>query len=157
MDFIRQSTKLNVYDDTTAHCLYGSDADLIMLGMSLKIKKIFIIREEFIAKSKKVVISKARNLKNAKFKIIYVNVLKEYFDLEYRELKNEMKIPYDYQRILNDFVFLCFFIGNDFLPRSYCYDIREGNLDVLINGFKMFLKVCEDYIVHEDHMNLKEL
>ena len=92
--------------------------------MSLKVKKMCIIREEFTMRSKKVVISKARNLKTAKFQIIYVNILKEYFDLEYQTLKAEMKVPYDCQRILNDFVFLCFFIGNDFLPRCYCYDIR---------------------------------
>jgi 5'-3' exonuclease len=55
MDFIRQSSKLNVYDDTTTHCLYGADADLIMLAMSLKVKKMCIIREEFTMKSKKVV------------------------------------------------------------------------------------------------------
>jgi 5'-3' exoribonuclease 1 len=88
MDFIRQCTKLNVYDDTATHCLYGADADLIMLAMSLKVKKMCIIREEFTMKSKRVVISKARNLKTAKFKIIYVNILKEYFDLEYKRLKD---------------------------------------------------------------------
>jgi len=108
-------------------------------------------------KSRKVVISRARNSKIAKFQIIYVNILKEYFDLEYKVLKNEMKVPYDCQRILNDFVFLCFFIGNDFLPRCYCYDIREGNLELLIFGFKKFLKACENYIIHDDHIDLKEL
>lgn len=68
-----------------------------------------------------------------------------------------MKIPYDCQRVLNDFVFLCFFVGNDFLPRCYCYDIRDGNLEVLVAGFKRFLKVCGDYIIHEDHINMREL
>lgn len=44
MDFIRQSHQLGVYDDTITHCLYGADADLIMLAMSLKVKKMCIIR-----------------------------------------------------------------------------------------------------------------
>jgi 5'-3' exoribonuclease 1 len=113
-----------VYDDNTSHCLYGADADLIMLGMSLSVKKLCIIREEFVMKSKKTVITHTRNVKEVKFQIIYVNILKEYFDLEYKVLAPEMKIKYDAQRVLNDFVFLCFFIGNDFLPRCYCYDIR---------------------------------
>ena len=68
-----------------------------------------------------------------------------------------MKIPYNAQRVINDFVFLCFFIGNDFLPRCYCYDIREGNLEMLISGFKKFLRQCEDYIIHENSINLIEL
>lgn len=44
MDFIRKSNELGVFDEDTTHCLYGADADLIMLGMSLKVKKMCIIR-----------------------------------------------------------------------------------------------------------------
>lgn len=68
-----------------------------------------------------------------------------------------MKTKYDIQKIINDFVFLCFFIGNDFLPRCYCYDIREGHIERLIDGFKEFLLTCENYLLEEDSVNLVEL
>jgi len=45
-------------------------------------------------------------------------------DLEYSALKDQMKIGYDIDQIARDFVFLFFFVGNDFLPRIYAYNIR---------------------------------
>jgi 5'-3' exoribonuclease 1 len=43
-------------------------------------------------------------------------------------------------------VFLCFFIGNDFLPRVFCMDIKIGNFDILISIFKEFLAESDGYI-----------
>lgn len=39
-----------------------------------------------------------------------------------------MQIPYDINKISRDFVFLFFFVGNDFLPRIYAYNIREKEI-----------------------------
>ena len=39
-----------------------------------------------------------------------------------------MKIGFDLQSVLKDFVFLFFFIGNDFLPRCMVYNIRESSI-----------------------------
>lgn len=52
-------------------------------------------------------------------------MLREYMDLEFSNI--EMKyLKYDIDSIIDDFILLCFFIGNDFLPRCHCFDIKQG-------------------------------
>jgi 5'-3' exoribonuclease 1 len=46
MEFIRANKHSFLTDDT--HCLYGADADLIMLGLTLPVKNACIIREEYV-------------------------------------------------------------------------------------------------------------
>ncbi len=38
--------------------------------------------------------------------------------------------------MIDDFILLFFFIGNDFLPRLYCFDIRSEQLEKLLDEFK---------------------
>jgi 5'-3' exonuclease len=53
---------------------------------------------------------------------------------------------YDLERIIDDFVFFCFFIGNDFLPSLSALDISEGSLDFLIDFYKQCLPSMSNYI-----------
>lgn len=57
-----------------------------------------------------------------------------------------MKMKLDIERIIDDFVFFCFFIGNDFLPSLSALDISEGSLDSLIDLYKNHLPSMTDYI-----------
>ena len=57
-----------------------------------------------------------------------------------------MKIRFDVERIIDDFVFFCFFIGNDFLPSLSALDISEGSLDKLIDLYKSILPNMTNYI-----------
>lgn len=148
MEFIRANQEKFIPDDT--HCFYGADADLIMLGLTLPIKNACIIREQYIHASDKVKIMNSRVEKQIKFELIYLSILRECFDLEYKELSEQMKIPYDIASITRDFVFLFFFIGNDFLPRIYAYNIREKSIEKLIQGFKNYLVLTESYIAGKE-------
>lgn len=57
-----------------------------------------------------------------------------------------MKMKFDLERIIDDFVFFCFFIGNDFLPSLSALDISEGSLDQLMDLYKELLPQMSEYI-----------
>eukprot|EP01114_Cavostelium_apophysatum_P020017 TRINITY_DN6599_c0_g1_i1.p1 TRINITY_DN6599_c0_g1~~TRINITY_DN6599_c0_g1_i1.p1 ORF type:complete len:896 (-),score=128.01 TRINITY_DN6599_c0_g1_i1:47-2734(-) len=46
MDFIRWQRSQNGYDSNSKHAIYGADADLIMLGLSLHEPNLFVVRED---------------------------------------------------------------------------------------------------------------
>jgi 5'-3' exoribonuclease 1 len=67
-----------------------------------------------------------------------------------------MKIAYDVNRVIDDFIMICFFVGNDFLPRVFCFDIRLGTLEDLINLFKQHVIEASDYLNDRGRINWKE-
>ena len=150
MDYIRNLKLQQGYDPNTRHCFYGSDADLIMLSLLTHEPHFMIIREEHIVKKVKqggvqrIDISRTNNLQ-----LIHISLLREYLLLEYREVAPQMRMRFDQERIIDDFIFFCFFIGNDFLPSLSALDIGEGSLDHLINFYKKCLPQMTDYITDE--------
>ena len=60
-----------------------------------------------------------------------------------------MLMKFDLEKIIDDFVFFCFFIGNDFLPSLSALDISEGSLDSLIDLYKDMLPKMKNYITED--------
>ena len=147
MDFIRQARNNPNYNPNTRHCFYGADADLIMLSLVTHEPHFIILREEHIVKKvKQGGVQRLDLQRTNNYQLIYINLLREYFMLEYSSLATQMRMPFSVERIIDDFVFFCFFIGNDFLPSLSSLDISEGSLDNIIEMYKQYLPQMNDYI-----------
>jgi 5'-3' exonuclease len=73
-------------------------------------------------------------------------VVREYLYLEFKNI--ELPYALDFERVIDDFVFLCFFVGNDFLPHLPSLAIREGALDAIIFIYKNLLPSLGDYLTN---------
>ena len=152
-DYIRKANVNSNINDLT-HCIYGNDADLIMLSLGCHLKNMLILRKKFIFK--KPISRIKQGAEEPDWEWVNINVLRDCFELDYEHIKEKMKnIKFDLERIIDDFVFICFFVGNDFLPKVFCLDIRKGYLDKLVDMYKEFLQSAQDYIIVDAKLNFK--
>ncbi|WVZ02247.1 hypothetical protein V8G54_023053 [Vigna mungo] len=130
MSYIRKQRTLEEYDPNTCHCIYGSDADLIMLAMATHEPHFSILREDVSFQQHPKFAAKP-------FKFLHIWLLREYIELDMK-IENPPKTcsVIELERIIDDFIFMCFFAGNDFLPHLPSLDIHEGVIDLLMTVYK---------------------
>ena len=178
MQFIRSQRSDPEYDPNTRHVIYGLDADLIMLAIATHEPHFRVLREDVEFRDAKARTCKlcgrrghyAENCRgSAKEKAgeydekskkeelnpyIWLNVpvLREY-------LSAELFVPgqpfrFDLERALDDWVFMCFFVGNDFLPHLPSLDIHEGGIDKLIAIWRDNIPVMGGYVTCDGSVDL---
>ena len=64
-------------------------------------------------------------------------------DCEFGDLAapGRLSMPFDLERLINDFILVCALVGNDFLPHLPALDIYDGALDLLLAMYKEQLPV----------------
>jgi 5'-3' exonuclease len=209
ISFVRNQRSLPGYDPNTVHCLYGMDADLIMLGLASHERRFYIVREIIHARNEMicalckraghhageckglqtVVKGHSANLNNylsqdlikkikkeAKgrtdelnitlnqselepFQFLSLEILRSYLG---EELKFDSQL-FDIENAIDDWVFLCFFVGNDFLPHLSAFSIKSNAIGVMqklwksimlskITNFEKFF--VSKYYQQDDQMTL---
>ncbi|KAF9670330.1 hypothetical protein SADUNF_Sadunf13G0057200 [Salix dunnii] len=187
MSYIRLQRNLPGFDPNTRHCLYGLDADLIMLALASHEIHFSILREDlgnastggkfFKEKEKQRVMKRqklngdseeigkfAEKIENhilgMKFQFLNVWILREYLAYDMRIPDTTMKV--DLERVIDDFVFMCLFVGNDFLPHIPSLEISEvgefhkpfGAIDLLMTIYKKEFAQMGGYLTNSFEINL---
>jgi 5'-3' exonuclease len=129
-------------NNTDINIVHGLDADLIMLSM-IKSNKIYLLRERT-----------EYNIEGFDSEFVYLDIgsLKKYLVQDIK--KDFIYLPN--QDIINDYIFMCFFIGNDFIHNSPCINIRYKGLNNLLDVYN---KLQEEngglfYIIYNNKLDL---
>jgi 5'-3' exoribonuclease 1 len=136
MQHIREMRSQPNYKPNNRHCIYGQDADLIMLGLVTHEPHFTILREvidfSFEFNKKNTLKAVKKFTKESDFQLLHLSVLREYLQIEFAYQQPE----WDLERIIDDFVFMTFLVGNDFLPHMPTLDIGDGAFDLLFGIYK---------------------
>lgn len=156
MEYIRLTKAQPDYDPNVRHCLYGLDADLIMLGLLSHDPHFCLLREEVTFGRNQ---QKAKELEHQNFYLMHLSVVREYLEDEFQELKQPgvLSFPFDMERVIDDFILLAFFVGNDFLPNLPNLHINEGALSLMFGIYKNILPKANGYINEHGSINLAHL
>ena len=96
-------------------------------------------------------------LESQNFFLLHLSILREYLELEFDHLQSSLDFTYDFERIIDDFILLAFFVGNDFLPNLPYLHINEGALAYMFDIYKRVLPSCGGYINEAGIINLDRL
>ena len=89
--------------------------------------------------------------------MLHLSILREYLELEFDHLESSLDFTYDFERIIDDFILLAFFVGNDFLPNLEYLHINEGALAYMFDIYKRVLPSCGGYLNEKGIINLDRL
>eukprot|EP01038_Epipyxis_sp_PR26KG_P008756 gene8756-11830_t len=195
------------------HCMYGLDADLIMLSLVTHEPQFVLLREK---------ISKRKQNKDVMaytpedFELLEISLLRKMLNSHFKKMGDQMNLKasklakslpqsleslevktidnynkenlnsidnnnennnesqnnifiennlniqqssvFDMERVIDDFVFMCFFVGNDFLPCLPHLDIADGSLNLMMNVYKETLpNQLHGYLTNKSFIHLPRL
>jgi 5'-3' exoribonuclease 1 len=158
MDFIRYTRSQPGYNPETRHCLYGLDTDLIMLGLSSHEPNFMLLREE-IKFNKKNDSSKGKSNRvdpsKINFNVLYLSLLRDYIKQDFLPLKPKISFKFDLEAIIDDWILICFLVGNDFIPHIPHFHIHKNALPKILEVYQATLLKTDGYLNEKGILNLK--
>ena len=83
--------------------------------------------------------------------------MREYLNLEFQEIEPTLPFKYNLERVIDDFILLAVFVGNDFLPNLPDLHIHENGLERLFEVYKKVLPGLGGYINDRGTISVERL
>lgn len=130
MDFIRKNPSFS----GKSHCMYGPDADLIMLCLATYFNDIVLVRE-------------MKNIQNEyEYQFINIGEIRKALPKILRPPSTNLENSRN--NATNDFIFIGFFVGNDFLPMIPMFNY-------LFDGMRLMVEVYQNLSQDPNHQITK--
>lgn len=130
-------------DTNSYDVVYGLDADLMMLAMNHH--NVLLLRESLEFDGNNVKYDKDGNVI-----CLYLDIDKMKLSLIEEFKENGIKDIYKNENLIRDYIFMCFMLGNDFIPHSDSLSIKEGGIKKLIDTYiVIFNKTGQNLILNE--------
>tara|TARA_B110000208_G_scaffold186447_1_gene243019 strand:+ start:18271 stop:20001 length:1731 start_codon:yes stop_codon:yes gene_type:complete len=139
------------YSTADINCIYGLDADLIMLSL-VSNSKVYLLREAVHfgkVNMNEYLLFDVEEFTNKLYENIYnkFKALNKTFDNIYCIEELEL----DKQSLIKDYVCLCFLIGNDFIPPILGVDIHNKSINSLLDIYCKIFLVRQVYLISLDN------
>lgn len=126
LQFIRNNKANKIYYN---YMVYGLDADLIFLMLATQLDTIYLMREDNQMEN-----SKGQERMN----FVSIRTMKECI---INSITSNININcVNNNRLIDDFIFICYLMGNDFLPHIPALDIYSNAIDKLLDIYKEIIK-----------------
>merc|ERR1711871_440790 len=151
LQFIRDNIK---EDKKFSYVMYGLDADLIFLCLSTNAPDMYLLREarEFDNRNKS---DDLNYVSIDLMRVLIKDTMEELIDVDKKESVIDAKYT---DNIINDFIFICYLLGNDFLPHLPALDIYSDGLDILIKKYaetwNSLCEYCVDVSIDDFKLNI---
>jgi len=155
---ILQYIKNNIDKNTEDYnIIYGLDADLIFLTFASEVRNLFLLRESLHFDKK----HKENNSNEKKHPVTDVNEELCYVSIDNtintlnNYITDKLLINQDFTDIknlnnfVNDFIFICYFLGNDFIPHIPSIDIKKEGMDLIISAYIHALERSSEYLIQD--------
>ena len=167
MDYIREEqekfangTATTLYRPGDSHVLYGLDADLIMLGLVTHEPSFSLLREKMSV----VMAGRGRSSKYRKrkdmmdydendFEVLELKSLRQLLAIQFRHVADDFEEYYSLERIIDDFVFMCMLVGNDFLPHMPHLEIDNGAISLMMTNYIDLLPEWGGYLTDKEKIH----
>lgn len=123
------------------NAIYGLDADLIMLGLILKYDNMLLLRET---------VEFDNTIHKDGYKFLYLNINRLEDNLIF-EIKDRIGLDFlsetEKDNIINDYIFLSFILGNDFICHSPAICIKNNGIDLIIDLYSRYYNQLKQNLI----------
>lgn len=130
--------------------IYGLDADLIMLAIASHVNNIYLLREKTEYGQ--------YTFDNDGYDFLYLDIdnLKVFIIKEFEDfigvINNDQIV-----RFLDDYIVLCFLLGNDFIPKIPWLSIKNGGHDKIMDTYFQVYNLYREFLTDTETMKLNHM